>query len=99
MAMQGLDGCRINIATVGAGTAQQALNDALAYVQQRQQFGKPIAAFQGLQCLGGYGYMKEYPMERYLRDSRVHRILEGTNDIMRVIIARRMLAADAQPIL
>ena len=54
---------------------------------------------EALQYFGGYGYMKEYPMERYLRDSRVHRILEGTNDIMRVIIARRMLAADAQPIL
>jgi alkylation response protein AidB-like acyl-CoA dehydrogenase len=154
MAMQGLDGGRINIATVGLGTAQQALNEALAYVKQRQQFGKPIAAFQGLQfkladmntelvaarqmvrlaafkldskdaeattycamakrfatdvgyqvcdealqCFGGYGYMKEYPMERYLRDSRVHRILEGTNDIMRVIIARRMLLDDAQAIL
>ena len=154
MAMQGLDGGRINIATVGVGAAQQALNEVLAYVQQRQQFGKPIAAFQGLQfkladmntelvaarqmlrlaafkldnkdadattycamakrfatdigyqvcdealqCFGGYGYMKEYPMERYLRDSRVHRILEGTNDIMLVIIARRMLATDAQPIL
>lgn len=48
---------------------------------------------------GGYGYIKEYPMERYLRDSRVHRILEGTNDIRRVIIARRMLATQALPIL
>ncbi len=49
IAMKGLDGGRINIATVGLGTAQQALNDTLAYVNQRQQFGKPIAAFQAIQ--------------------------------------------------
>ena len=154
IAMKGLDGGRINIATVGIGTAQQAMADALAYVNERKQFGKPIAAFQGiqfkladmntelvaarqmvrlaafkldsqdpdastycamakrfatdigyqvcdeaLQCFGGNGYIKEFPMERYLRDSRVHRILEGTNEIMRVIIARRILLADHQAIL
>jgi hypothetical protein len=46
---------------------------------------------RALQLHGGYGYIKEYPIERYLRDLRVHRILEGTNEIMRVIIARRLL--------
>ena len=46
---------------------------------------------EALQLHGGYGYMKDYQVERYLRDLRVHRILEGTNEIMRVIIARRML--------
>ncbi len=46
IAMKGLDGGRINIATVGLGTAQQAMNDALAYVNERKQFGKPIAAFK-----------------------------------------------------
>ncbi|MBM3597777.1 MAG: acyl-CoA dehydrogenase [Alphaproteobacteria bacterium] len=45
-----------------------------------------------LQLHGGYGYLKDFPIERYLRDARVHQILEGTNEIMRVIIARRMLA-------
>ena len=44
-----------------------------------------------LQLLGGYGYIKEYPMERYVRDTRVHQILEGTNEIMRVIIGRKLL--------
>lgn len=45
-----------------------------------------------LQLHGGYGYIKEYPIERFLRDVRVHQILEGTNEIMRVIIARRLLS-------
>jgi alkylation response protein AidB-like acyl-CoA dehydrogenase len=46
---------------------------------------------EALQLFGGYGYLKDYPIERYLRDLRVHQILEGTNEIMRVIIARRLL--------
>jgi alkylation response protein AidB-like acyl-CoA dehydrogenase len=154
IAMRGLDGGRINIATLGVGTAQQAMQDALVYVNERKQFGKAISEFQGiqfkladmntelvaarqmvrlaafkldssdpdastycamakrfatdvgyqvcdeaLQCFGGNGYMKELPMERYLRDSRVHRILEGTNEIMRVIIARRILLSEHQAIL
>lgn len=154
MAMKGLDGGRINIATCSIGTAQQALNCAMSYMQEREQFGKPIAAFQGLQfkladmatelvaarqlvrlaaykldtndaektayCAmakrfatdigfkvcdaalqihGGYGYIKEYPLERHFRDVRVHQILEGTNEIMRVIIARRLLTEGAGQIL
>jgi hypothetical protein len=46
-----------------------------------------------LQLFGGYGYLKDFPVERYLRDVRVHQILEGTNEIMRVIIARRLLGS------
>jgi alkylation response protein AidB-like acyl-CoA dehydrogenase len=146
IAMEGLDGGRINIATCSVGTAQQALVDAAAYVQERKQFGTAIGDFQNtqfkladmatelvaarqmirlaaskldnadfqattycamakrfatdvgfnvcndaLQLLGGYGYIREYPMERYVRDTRVHQILEGTNEIMRVIIGRRLL--------
>lgn len=154
IAMKGLDGGRINIATCSIGTAQQALNTAMEYMQEREQFGKPIAAFQGLQfklsdmatelvaarqmvrlaafkldnndpektayCAmakqfatdvgfkvcdaalqihGGYGYIKEYPLERHFRDVRVHQILEGTNEIMRVIIARRLLTEGAGELL
>jgi alkylation response protein AidB-like acyl-CoA dehydrogenase len=154
LAMKGLDGGRINIATCSIGTAQQALNTAMSYMQEREQFGKPIAAFQGLQfkladmatelvaarqlvrlaaykldqndpektayCAmakrfatdigfqvcdaalqihGGYGYIKEYPLERHFRDVRVHQILEGTNEIMRVIIARRLLTEGAGQLL
>ena len=145
-AMKGLDGGRINIATCSIGTAQQALNTARDYMHERQQFGKPLAAFQALQfkladmatelvaarqlvrlaafkldeqdpqatayCAmakrfatdvgftvcnealqihGGYGYIKEYPLERHVRDVRVHQILEGTNEIMRLIISRSVL--------
>ena len=146
IAMEGLDGGRINIATCSIGTAQQALEEATAYVQERKQFDTAIADFQAtqfkladmltelvaarqmvrlaaskldnrdaqastycamakrlatdtgfnvcndaLQLYGGYGYIKEYPMERHVRDTRVHQILEGTNEIMRVIVSRQML--------
>lgn len=146
-AMKGLDGGRINIATCSVGTAQQALNQATQYMQERKQFGKSLVQFQALQfkladmatelvaarqlvryaaskldlgdsdattycamakrfatdvgfqicdqalqIYGGYGYIKEYPLERYFRDVRVHQILEGTNEIMRLIIARRLLS-------
>jgi alkylation response protein AidB-like acyl-CoA dehydrogenase len=46
---------------------------------------------EALQLHGGYGYLKDFPIERYLRDLRVHQILEGTNEIMRVVIARRLM--------
>ncbi|WP_374493706.1 acyl-CoA dehydrogenase family protein [Brachymonas sp.] len=146
IAMKGLDGGRINIATCSVGAAQGALTAAQRYMHERRQFGKPLADFQALQfkladmatelvaarqmvrlaasrldhrhpdaatyCAmakrlatdigfevcnqalqihGGYGYIREYPLERLLRDARVHQILEGTNEIMRVIVARRML--------
>ncbi|HDZ36719.1 MAG TPA: acyl-CoA dehydrogenase [Marinobacter sp.] len=146
IAMKGLDGGRLNIATCSLGGAQAALLRARNYMHEREQFGKPLAAFQALQfkladmatnlvaarqmvrlgafkldsgdteatlhcamakrfatdaCFdvvndalqlhGGYGYIREYPLERYLRDLRVHQILEGTNEIMRLIIARRVL--------
>ena len=52
-----------------------------------------------LQLHGGYGYIKEYPLERYVRDTRVHQILEGTNEIMRVIISRRLLMEGALDII
>jgi alkylation response protein AidB-like acyl-CoA dehydrogenase len=49
------------------------------------------AAQEGLQILGGYGYLQDYPLERYFRDARVGQIYEGTNEIMRLIIARELL--------
>lgn len=51
---------------------------------------------EALQIHGGYGYIREYPVERLLRDCRVHRILEGTNEIMRVIVARHLLSSDEE---
>ena len=44
-----------------------------------------------LQLHGGYGYLKDFPIERYLRDLRVHQILEGTNEIMRLIVSRKLI--------
>ncbi|HVK98971.1 MAG TPA: acyl-CoA dehydrogenase family protein, partial [Dongiaceae bacterium] len=54
---------------------------------------------EALQIHGGYGYIRDYPLERYVRDTRVHQILEGTNEIMRHIIARRLLLEGATEIL
>lgn len=147
IAMKGLDGGRLNIASCSLGTAQAALAAAHRYLQERQQFGKALAEFQALQfrladmatdllaarlmvyhaasrldagasdatatcamakrfatdaCFticnealqlhGGYGYLQDFPLERFVRDVRVHQILEGTNEIMRLIVARHLLA-------
>jgi alkylation response protein AidB-like acyl-CoA dehydrogenase len=146
LAMKGLDGGRVNIATCSVGAAQGAYDAARSYMVERKQFGQYLASFQALQfkladmlthivasrqmvrlaaskidqndpqasaycamakrlatdlcfqvCLdaqqihGGYGYLKDYPLERLVRDTRVHQILEGTNEIMRVIVARQIL--------
>ena len=146
IAMKGLDGGRINIASCSLGGAGFALETAREYLTTRKQFGRSLSDFQGLQFKladmateleaarlmvrqaaaaldagdpaatrlaamakrfatdagfdvanqalqlhGGYGYLKDYPLERIVRDLRVHQILEGTNEIMRVIIARELL--------
>ena len=57
----------------------------------RRVLDRDPANFDALQLLGGYGYLADYGIEKIVRDLRVHRILEGTNEIMRVIIARQML--------
>ncbi|HEY0960197.1 MAG TPA: acyl-CoA dehydrogenase family protein [Novosphingobium sp.] len=145
-AMAGLDGGRLNIGACSLGGAQRCLDEAIQYVKDRSQFGKPIADFQNtqftladmatdleasrallylaavkvtagapdktrfaamakrlasdngsqivdkaLQMFGGYGYLRDYPIERFWRDLRVHRILEGTNEIMRMIVGRDLL--------
>ncbi|GHE22749.1 acyl-CoA dehydrogenase family protein [Halomonas urumqiensis] len=147
LAMKGLDGGRLNIASCSLGAAQHALTLARNYLGDRKQFGRELSSFQALQfkladmatelvaarlmvrqaawrldqgdpeatahCAmakrfatdmgfnvcnealqlhGGYGYLKEFPLERMVRDTRVHQILEGTNEIMRVIVARRLLS-------
>ena len=146
IAMQGLDGGRINIGACSIGAARSCLERSLAYVNERKQFGKKISDFQtiqfkladmsteleaarlmiyraafeldnkgiqttkmcamakrfatdigfkvcneALQLHGGYGYLSEYSIERFVRDCRVHQILEGTNEIMNVIIARILM--------
>ena len=80
-----------------AATALDARHpDATLYCAMAKRFATDCCfeiCNQALQLHGGYGYTKEYPIERYLRDLRVHQILEGTNEIMRVVIARRILAS------
>ncbi len=146
IAMMGLDGGRLNIGACSLGGAQRCLDESIAYVKDRRQFGKAIAEFQNtqftladmateleaarallylaaakvtdnapdktrfaamakrlatdtgssvvdraLQLHGGYGYLMDYPIERFWRDLRVHSILEGTNQVMRMIVGRDLL--------
>jgi alkylation response protein AidB-like acyl-CoA dehydrogenase len=144
IAMSALDGGRLGIAACAVGLAQAALDVAVDYAQQRQQFGKRIADFQGVsflladmatsieaaralylsaarrrdagqpfgtqaamsklfatdtamrvttdavQVLGGYGYVEDFPAERYLREAKILQIVEGTNQIQRVVIGRAL---------
>ena len=77
-------------------------SEATVYAAMAKQFATDVGfkvCNEALQIHGGYGYMQEYPLERHIRDTRVHQILEGTNEIMRVITARRLLAlADIETI-
>jgi alkylation response protein AidB-like acyl-CoA dehydrogenase len=147
IAMAGLDGGRLNIGACSLGGAQRCLDETVAYVKERHQFGRSIAEFQNtqfmladmkteleasrallykaaqkvsenaadkteyaamaklkatetgsriandsLQLHGGYGYLMDYPIERFMRDLRVHEILEGTNQIMRMVIGRKLVS-------
>ena len=74
----------------------QGDHEATLYCAMAKRFATDVCfnvIDEALQLHGGYGYIREYPLERYLRDARVHRILEGTNEIMRLIVARRALEA------
>ena len=71
--------------------------DATMYCAMAKRFATDVGfnvCNEALQLHGGYGYLRDYPIERFLRDLRVHQILEGTNEIMRVIIARHLLERD-----
>jgi alkylation response protein AidB-like acyl-CoA dehydrogenase len=70
--------------------------DVTMYAAMAKRFATDVCfeiVNQALQMHGGYGYLQDFPIERYLRDLRVHQILEGSNEIMRVIIARKLLGA------
>jgi len=77
-------------------------SDATVYSAMAKRFATDVGfevCNEALQIYGGYGYIKEYPLERHVRDTRVHQILEGTNEIMRMIIARRALMDGATEVI
>ena len=79
---------------LAAWKLDQQSPDASAYCAMAKRFATDIGfsvCNEALQLHGGYGYIREYPLERHVRDTRVHQILEGTNEIMRLIIARAIL--------
>lgn len=83
---------------LAASKLDAGARDASTYCAMSKRFATDagfMVCNEALQLHGGYGYIREYPLERLMRDARVHQILEGTNEIMRVIIARRMLEVDA----
>ena len=83
---------------LAASKLDAGARDASTYCAMAKRFATDagfMVCNEALQLHGGYGYIREYPLERLMRDARVHQILEGTNEIMRVIIARRMLDGDA----
>ena len=78
----------------GAWKLDHKTDDATQFCAMAKRFATDVGfnvCNQALQLHGGYGYIREYPIERLLRDLRVHQILEGTNEIMRLIIARAAL--------
>ena len=94
-AMKALDEARAFMGCVAVGIAQRALEEAVAYTAIRKQFGKPLniameAASEAIQIFGGYGYSREYPVEKLLRDAKIFQIFEGTNEILKTIIAREI---------
>jgi len=146
VAMKTFDHSRPGVAAQAVGIAQGALDEAVAYAQQRKQFGQPISSFQGIQFMladmatqteaaralvyatarmvdagvkniakasamcklfasdvamkvtvdavqvfGGYGYMREYPVEKMMRDAKITQIYEGTNQIQRGVIASNLI--------
>jgi len=145
IAMKTLDGGRIGIAAQALGIAQGALDQSIAYMKERIQFGKPISAFQGLQWMvaemdteveaarlllyraawnkdmglpyakeaamaklyasevamrvttkavqlhGGYGYTRDYPVERMMRDAKITEIYEGTSEVQKMVISAALL--------
>jgi alkylation response protein AidB-like acyl-CoA dehydrogenase len=151
VAMTALDGGRIGIAAQSVGVAQAALDAAIRYAKSREQFGHPIAQFQGirwmiadmateieaarqlmlsaavlkdagqkftaqasmaklfasemvnritgkaLQIHGGYGFTKDYAVERYYRDARVFTIYEGTSEIQRIVISNHVIKDKNRP--
>ncbi|MEV6847496.1 acyl-CoA dehydrogenase family protein [Actinoplanes sp. NPDC051411] len=144
IAMEALDAGRLGIAACAVGLAQAAVDYACAYAKEREQFGKPIASFQGVgfmladmatqvsaaralllaaarlkdagrpfsieaakaklfatdaamrvttdavQVLGGYGYVQDHPVERWFREAKMLQIVEGTNQIQRLVISRSL---------
>ncbi len=146
IALVTLDGGRIGIAAQALGITRACLEESAAYVQERRQFGRPVAEFQAVrwaladmatrldaarmlthraaalraagkpctkeaamakvfasetamwaahravQLFGGYGYIQDYPVERYFRDAKITEIYEGTSEIQRLVVSRRLLA-------
>ena len=83
---------------LAASKLDAGARDASTYCAMAKRFATDagfMVCNEARQLPGGYGYLRDFPLERLLRDARVHQILEGTNEIMRLIIARRMLEADA----